>query len=96
VTGYLEIPTVLLPRPRVIIWHGDIETDAEARALDIVGRTVAATMDHGHGITGRLAGGNDWSGWHLNNRIAVGWLGEIIGGLAEQFPHWHVIIEVTP
>lgn len=83
--GTLPIPVELLPTPRLIIWTGDLEDARDAAALDIISRTFHAAQDHGF-AGGRVAGGNDWTGWHLTDPEAIAGLTVVARAAAP--PHW--------
>ena len=90
---YLPIPLELLPRPRLIIWHGDPESDQDLDPLLVLRRTYSGLLEHGLG-PGRSAGGNDWTGWHLPDREAVLGLGDVAAAIGRQW--WKVLVDVDP
>jgi hypothetical protein len=84
------IPVELLPRPRLIVWHGDVESEEDGRPLEVLRRAFDAVV--GHGFTdGRSAGGNDWTGWHLPEPGYVDGLADTAHAVAK--PWWRIIHE---
>jgi hypothetical protein len=87
----LPIPTELLPTPRLVIWHGDPETDAEFDALAVLRRAYRAVLAHGFYNSGKIAGGNDWTGYHLPDAEAVAGMATVARAIGPT--HWKVIEE---
>jgi hypothetical protein len=88
-----EIPDALLPRPRVIVWHGPVESEEDGRPLEVLRRAHHAVIGHGF-VEGTSAGGDDWSGWSFTGEGATGY----VDGLAHSAyalarPWWRVIHE---
>jgi len=81
-----------LPKPRVVIAHGPVDSDADYRTLLIVTRTYHGLL--GHGMTGMTMGGNEWVGYHLSDPEAVEGLGEFVAGIAEG-RGWAVITQLA-
>lgn len=91
----LPIPLTLLPVPRLIVWHGDVEDplDPSGRALATLRRAYHAAMDHGIMPAGILAGGNDWTGWHIPDAGAVAGLADVARAIGPAW--WRIIHEPT-
>jgi hypothetical protein len=89
----LPIPLDLLPVPRLIVWHGEPEVEAERAALAVLRRTYYGVLGHGLG-PGRTAGGNDWSGWHLTDAEAIAGLADVARAIGPS--HWSIVEDVTP
>ena len=87
------VPLELLPRPRLIVWHGE---PGEDHATDVALSTIRRTY-HGmirHGIAagpGVTAGGNDWSGWHVADPELIAGMVELVDAIAPT--HWTVVAE---
>jgi hypothetical protein len=89
----LPIPVDLLPVPRLIVWHGDPETDADLALLAVLRRAYYGVLGHGLG-PGRTAGGNDWSGWHLPDAGAIAGLADVARAFGPS--HWTIVEDVLP
>jgi hypothetical protein len=87
----LPIPEQLVPRPRLVIWHGDPETEEEQRTLALLDRAYYNTVAHLQ-LTGNRAGGNDWSGWHCPDLGMITGLCEFAASIAPA--HWHLLLEL--
>lgn len=91
----LQISEGVLPKPRFIIVHGEIEDEKEAAVLDIITATVSALVDHRLVEHNRTAGGHDWSGWHLPDPEMLIGLSELAMALSIRFtPCWKRYFEL--
>jgi hypothetical protein len=91
--GLPAISVELLPRPRLIVWHGEPGDDpATGNALGVIHRTYRGVIGHGIVPGGRTAGGNDWSGWHFPDSEAIGGLAELATAIAP--PHWTIVTDL--
>lgn len=91
-SAHLPIPEFLVRKPRLVIWHGDIESTDEQELLNVLDRTYYGGAAHLH-LTGSHAGGNDWSAWHLPDAEAIRGLHDVASAIAP--PHWHLLLELT-
>ena len=85
------IPASLLPKPRLIIFHGDVETKYEADLLGILRRTASSVAGHGL-FTVLTAGDNDWTGWHIADPGAVLGMNDVLQAMGAP-SHWRVLCE---
>jgi hypothetical protein len=88
----LPVPETLLPKPRMIVCHGDVETKHESMMLEILKRTADSVSGHKlYHVT--TAGGNDWTGWHIEDAGAIQGMHDVL--VALQPPtHWKIEIDL--
>ena len=88
----LPVSRSLLPAPRLIIYHGDVETAEESKLLDILNRTATSVSNHRlYKVTS--AGTNDWSGWHIADAGAIQGMHDVLVAMKPP-SHWKIDIDL--
>ncbi len=95
----LGTPEWDLPRPRLIILHGEITDDIQARALEVVGSAYEDLMERAPNELpdlvaerGARGGGSDWTGFHLVDPTAVEHLADLARSHAPG--SWRIELQV--
>ena len=73
----------------VVVVNGELETDEDARALEVLARTYWGVVGHGFIPNAETRGGSDWWACRLPAEYAAGMV-DVIQTMARSWWHWEV------